>query len=376
MMDPSIASNPLDPACPCVSGRRLSTCCGAASGGAFTDGEVGHVLLAVLRFGRRDEFAAALRRNRRGLIAELTPEQSRALFDSCEEEVSAGLVLLLTELPVRKGLTVASLMLRRYCEAARPRALLAQWAAQPLSLYEVVETFPGKGVVLRESLARVHHALAGAHRARRRGAGRVAADACACSRTACRCSNSRRCTSRRLRGRRSTDGCRGIPQRAAGTPRSASGRRGAVRHVAALHGSIADGAASARRRSHPQRGRAVQGGFRRGRPGRAAAGTRAVGAEPGRRRPVLELVRAVRRRHAAYAGAAVARADEAVVKTCSRELLAAVRPLLADVGLRFVAVEVEDPAIARGCWAECCAAPRGTATRGPRADPGEPTAPA
>ncbi len=148
-------SSLFDPSCPCGSGHRLSECCAAVTGGEYTDDEVGQVIDRLAHFGNRGEFGAPVRRATRTLIVDLKPAVKERLFRDREIEIKTALFHLLNcQLPVRRDTTIAQELLRRDAKLwpGRLRALLAQWAAQSLSLYEILEVHPGAGVTVRDHL--------------------------------------------------------------------------------------------------------------------------------------------------------------------------------------------------------------------------------
>lgn len=153
--DPVMATNPLDPPCPCRSGRLLASCCAAVTGGEYGDEDVDVALRELVRYSGRGEFAAAIRRTAEAMAAPLDEEADDYLSEHFDlDRKLMCLYAACTERPARGGDSVATLLVRKEGsrQPARVRALLAQWAAQPFSLYEVLEVFEDQGVVLRDHL--------------------------------------------------------------------------------------------------------------------------------------------------------------------------------------------------------------------------------
>lgn len=147
--------NPLNPTCPCASGMALLDCCASIRDSDHTSQESEDAMGAIFRFGTRGEFASALRRLRKQMLAPLAPEVVDRLLAQREVELQlTALLLTHVDIPFRGDDTIAKTLLRREgpSMSTRARAVLAQWAAQPLSLYEVLEVFPGEGLRLRDRL--------------------------------------------------------------------------------------------------------------------------------------------------------------------------------------------------------------------------------
>ena len=149
------AADPFDPMCPCSSGRALRACCSPIGSGEFDDAAVHAVLTALRAFGARDEFAAAMRRNGAALVVPLPEDAQARLLACCEDDFRLMVVqMLYTVLPVRGDASLAAMLLRRGAPGLTPnaRALLAQMAAFPPSLYEVCEVTPGQSLRLRDRM--------------------------------------------------------------------------------------------------------------------------------------------------------------------------------------------------------------------------------
>lgn len=156
--DAEMADNPLDPVCPCRSGRSLASCCANVPGGEYGDDDVDVALRELVRYSGRGEFSAAIRRIAEAVAEPLDPELDEYLSEHFDlDRRLMCLYAACTERPVRGGESVAALLVRKEGARlpARSRALLAQWAAQPFSLYEVLEVFEGQGIVLRDRLRKL-----------------------------------------------------------------------------------------------------------------------------------------------------------------------------------------------------------------------------
>lgn len=152
---PEMPAKPLDPSCPCGSSRALSKCCGVAEGPEYSEADIEPVVDALVRYGSRNEFSAAVSRQSRKLAAPIPAAALDGLLKTHELDLQlASLFYIHADLPMRGGKTIAELALRSFGPSlpARQRAYLAQYAAHPTSLYEVVEVFPGKGLKLRDRL--------------------------------------------------------------------------------------------------------------------------------------------------------------------------------------------------------------------------------
>jgi len=150
------ADDPLDPLCPCASGKRLRGCCGLVDGPDETSTDAEAMLIALMQFGTRAEFSSNKRRLNQSLLVRLPDAQLAALERRQEEMESAMLSLLHADLPCVRGESLGTLFLRR--EGPRlptmQRSALANLLANPTSLYEVVDVVPGKGLELREPALR------------------------------------------------------------------------------------------------------------------------------------------------------------------------------------------------------------------------------
>ncbi len=147
--------DPLDPPCPCTSGRPLRSCCALTEGPDEGDADTEPVLKRLVTFGARDEFGAARRRLNRSLLADLPATQAEQLEHHREMEMQcAVLVLLHMDLPCSRGESLGTLLLRRdgASMTAVQRSVLANMVAHPTSLYEIRDVFPGKGLELRDVL--------------------------------------------------------------------------------------------------------------------------------------------------------------------------------------------------------------------------------
>lgn len=146
--------DPLDPLCPCASGKRLRGCCGLVEGPDETSADAEAMLLGLMKFGARAEFSANRRRLNQALLVRLPDAQIQALESRQEEMEAAMLSFLHADLPCVRGESLGTLFLRR--EGARlpatQRSALANLLATPTSLYEVVDVVPRQGLELRDRL--------------------------------------------------------------------------------------------------------------------------------------------------------------------------------------------------------------------------------
>lgn len=147
--------DPLDPPCPCTSGRPLRSCCALAKGPDESDADTEPVLKRLIAFGARDEFGAARRRLNRSLLADLAAPRAEMLGRHRKTEMQCAiLVFLHMDLPCSRGESFGTLLLRREGASmtAVQRSVLANMVAHPTSLYEILDVFPGKGIELRDVL--------------------------------------------------------------------------------------------------------------------------------------------------------------------------------------------------------------------------------
>lgn len=146
--------DPLDPLCPCASGKRLRGCCGWIDGPDETSTDAEAMLIELMKFGTRAEFSSNKRRLNQTLLVRLPDAQLEALESRQEEMGAAMLCFLHADLPCVRGESLGTLFLRR--EGARMPALqcsaLANLLGNPTSLYEVVDVIPRQGLELRDRL--------------------------------------------------------------------------------------------------------------------------------------------------------------------------------------------------------------------------------
>lgn len=120
-----------------------------------------------MKFGERPEFAPNIRRAGKALQVSLETLGIEQFLAEREEQVLVMLACyLFYDVPMRGTASLATLLLQREGKnwPARERAYLAQMAAQPISVYDVLDVFPGQGIELRDVLrgfvVRVHEVLA------------------------------------------------------------------------------------------------------------------------------------------------------------------------------------------------------------------------
>jgi hypothetical protein len=142
--------------CPCGSGRKFKKCCLARQGdgrGAFTRAEREGALVALERFGHREEFAEAHERADdefwEGYWDDVTDEEAERL-EELDDDEDAFHTWFHFDYLLPEGRTLADVFLEREGHRLRAgeREYLTRMLATELRLYEVVEVKPDEGLWL------------------------------------------------------------------------------------------------------------------------------------------------------------------------------------------------------------------------------------